>query len=69
LPAVNEVIELLDLKQISGAQAFAIGFLIRGYIISKVTYMIETFRNQVEGLKMNEKPDEFMINVKPVGTA
>ncbi|MFH0731193.1 MAG: hypothetical protein V2B19_33220 [Pseudomonadota bacterium] len=69
LPCVNKILEILDLREISDAQSFAIGFLIRGYIISKVTYMIESFRNQVEGLKMNEKPDEFMMNVKPMGTA
>jgi hypothetical protein len=69
LPCVNKIFELLDLKGINEAQSFAIGFLIRGYIISKVTYMIESFRNQVAGLKINEKPDEFMMNVKPMGTA
>lgn len=69
LPCVNKIFEILDLKEISEAQSFAIGFLIRGYIISKVTYMIESFRNQVAGLKMKENPDEFMMNVKPMGTA
>jgi hypothetical protein len=69
LPTVNKIFALLDLREISGEQSFAIGFLIRGYIISKVTYMIESFRNQVEGLKVIEKPDEFMMNVKPMGSA
>jgi hypothetical protein len=70
LPSVNKIFELLDLKGLSGSQSFAVGFLIRGYIISKITYMIESFRNQVEGVTINnQKPDEFMMNVKPLGTA
>lgn len=69
LPTINRSFELLDLKGLTGAQSFAVGFLIRGYIISKVTYMIESFRNQVEGVNIKQKPDDFMMNVKPMGTA
>lgn len=69
LPSVKKAVELLGLKELNEAQSFAIGFLIRGYIISRVTYMIESFRNRAGDLNMVEKPDAYMMSVKPLGTA
>lgn len=70
LPAVNKTKALLNLKGLRESQDFAIGFIIRGYIIAKVTYLVESLRNQVEKPPhFNGHADEFMINVKPLGTA
>lgn len=69
LPSLNKMIELLDIKGLSNPQVFAIGFLLRGLVISKITYLIESFRNQTAGINMVEKPNDYMLHVKPMGTA
>lgn len=70
LPAVDKIFEALELKDLGDAQEFAIGFLIRGYIISKVTYIVESFRNHTGGqVAYPDKKDDYMLNVKPLGTA
>lgn len=70
LPAVDKIFEALELKDLTDAQEFAIGFLIRGYIISKVTYIVESFRNHTgDQVAYPDNKDEYMLNVKPLGTA
>lgn len=40
-PVLEKILQSLELRDVSGAQKFAFGYLIRGYVISKITYMIE----------------------------
>ncbi len=54
IPVINELFDALGIRDLNGAQGFAIGFLIRGLIISKITYMIEVVRNR--GIKMTKEP-------------
>jgi hypothetical protein len=69
-PTIARIQALLDLDDLRDSQSFAIGFLIRGIIISKVAYLVESFRYRMEnGLKVNAHQDEFMMKVKPWGTA
>jgi hypothetical protein len=70
LPVVEQIQSLLDLHDLRASQSFAIGFLIRGYIISRVTHMVEVFKGRVNSpAKADEYPYEYMMNVKPLGTA
>jgi len=54
IPVINELFDALRIRDLSGAQEFAIGFIIRGLIISKITYMIEAVRNR--GIRMTKEP-------------
>jgi hypothetical protein len=47
-PVIKETFELLKLNDLDRSQEFAIGFLIRGYLIAKILYMVEMFKNQVK---------------------
>ena len=47
-PAISDILEMLELDEISDSQGFAIEYLIRGLIISKITYLIEASRNCVK---------------------
>lgn len=47
IPIIEDVFEKLDLKKISPPQKFAIGYIIRGLIISKITYMILMLKNKI----------------------
>jgi hypothetical protein len=53
-PVINRFMRLFEFENLTKAQKFAIGYLIRGLIISKITYMIEALKNQ-----KNEKDQEF----------
>ncbi len=55
IPVINELFDALRIRGLNGAQEFAIGFLIRGFIISKITYMIEAVRNRGI-IKMTKEP-------------
>lgn len=44
---VSDVVEIMDFNEISEAQRFAIEYLIRGLVISKITYLIAS--NKKEG--------------------
>ena len=43
---INDIVEILEIDMINDTQKFAIEYLIRGLIISKVTYLIEAFKNR-----------------------
>jgi hypothetical protein len=69
-PVVDKIQSLLDLHDLRESQSFAIGFLIRGLIISKVTHMVASYQGRVDyPLKAGEYSDEYMMNIKPLGTA
>jgi len=43
---IDDIIEILEIELVNDAQRFGIEYLIRGLIISKITYLIEAFRNR-----------------------
>lgn len=47
-PMISNIMEMFDLDGINRDQRFAIEYLIRGLMISKITYMIEAFKNQTK---------------------
>ncbi|MBW2078279.1 MAG: hypothetical protein JRI71_12155 [Deltaproteobacteria bacterium] len=70
VPVIRDVFESLDLKQLGGAKEFAIGFLIRGFIISKITYMIEAFKNRSnKRINSGEENTNILKDLEPLGTA
>ena len=67
---ITEIAQQLEFRELSTAQAFAIAYLIRELIISKVIYMAELARKQC----LIEYGSEDMIHnipnhVEPIGTA
>jgi hypothetical protein len=70
VPTINGIMDILELEDLHGAQSFAIGYLIRGLLISKIAYMIEAFKNQdfkENGLNNREK--ELLNQIEPLGNA
>lgn len=66
LPVIQEVFRILDLQGLSEPQRFAVDFLLRGLIINRLTYTIETARNR--GLRTTPGA-ACLENLEPVGTA
>jgi hypothetical protein len=46
LPVIQDIIRLFEIKNPTPAQEFALAYLIRGLIISKITYMIEKIKTE-----------------------
>ncbi|HPL63892.1 MAG TPA: hypothetical protein PK587_09010 [Syntrophales bacterium] len=67
-PVIRETLEVLDTANLSDSQSFAISFMIRGLIISKITYMIEALKNKMFALDVKKK-DSLIRNLEPVGRA
>lgn len=64
LPVVNRIIRTFAFENISRTQEFGLGYVVRGLIISKVTYMIETLRS--ECIKQDK---DILSRLDPVGKA
>ena len=45
-PLIRDIIEIFAFKEINEDQRFALEYLIRGLVISKITYLIESFKNR-----------------------
>ena len=43
---ITDIIQMLDLKDLNNLQEFAFEYLIRGLIISKITYLIEASKHR-----------------------
>jgi len=46
IPVIKELFAALESKDLDAPQEYAIGFLIRGLIVSKITFMIGMMKNQ-----------------------
>jgi hypothetical protein len=70
VPTIDSVMETLELEDLHGAQRFAIGYLIRGLLISKIAYMIEAFKNQdCKENGSNKKERDLLNQIEPLGNA
>jgi len=68
-PVISEIMDLLKLEELGEPQKFAIGFIIRGYIISKITYMIEMVKNQGINIAVEDKKNNILDRIEPLGNA
>ncbi|HBH87960.1 MAG TPA: hypothetical protein DDY17_10235 [Syntrophaceae bacterium] len=69
-PAIGEIRRSFKMKYLDSSQEFALNYLIRGIIISKITYMIEAFRNRLNERSMDEQSlKEALLRLKPYGSA
>ena len=69
-PVVNEIFAALKLKGLSGSQEFAVAFLIRGYIISRIIYMIEGLkRRSLNKTYLEDEGPKIIDSIEPLGNA
>ena len=61
VPMVSNIMAIFELEDINKAQRFAIEYLIRGLVTSKITYMIEASRNRAD-----ERIKRGKINAKSI---
>ncbi|HEX7534031.1 MAG TPA: hypothetical protein VF343_02155 [Syntrophales bacterium] len=69
-PVINRIFELLDIKDLDSCQEFALNYLVRGLIVSKITYMIEAFRSRLKDRTLDEQGlKDALLRFKPQGNA
>ena len=69
-PVIRELMMDLDLEEPSDAQKFAVEFMIRGLLITKITYMLELGKNM--GLACHGKDQQEkhpLTDMEPLGRA
>jgi hypothetical protein len=69
-PVINRIFELLDIRDMDSSQEFALNYLIRGLIVSKITYMVEAFRSRLKDRTPDEQGlNDALLRFKPQGNA
>lgn len=70
-PMIHEIFDTLNLDCQTASQRFAVGYMIKGLIISKITYMIEILKNRLkDDVALGEpKSERSLAYVEPIGNA
>lgn len=67
---IDGIFDLLDLKDLTSSQEYAVKYLIRDLIITKIVYMIESFRAKLDETALNEQCiKDYLKNIEPKGSA
>ena len=67
---VEELFEILDLKDLNRAQELAIGFLIRSLFIAKISYFINGVKNMViQKLHLESQDTNILSHLEWLGSA
>ena len=68
-PVIEDIFEILNFEQLTESQRFSLEYLIRGLIIAKVTYLIESFRNRsIEENKSSLNHHDLLDKIEPNGS-
>jgi len=69
-PVIEKIFNSLEIKDLNHDQEFALYYLIRGIMISKIIYMIEALRNRLHERTVEEKAlKDTLMQHKPAGHA
>ena len=67
---ISRIFELLDIRDLDSSQEFALNYIVRGLIVSKITYMIEAFRSKLKDRTLDEQSlKDALLHFKPQGNA
>ncbi len=69
-PVLEQVVTALALQQVDDAQEYAIRYIIRGYIISRIIFSVAELRHQILQRMLQAAPGEGAIqSLEPIGNA
>ncbi len=71
LPVINDIHNTLGLEDLNDSQKFAVGYMVKGLIISKISYMLEVLKNRLkENIDFSDQDEETSLaRLEPVGSA
>jgi hypothetical protein len=70
-PMIHEIFDKLNVDCHTAAQRFTIGYMIKGLIISKITYMLEVLKNRLKDdfTVQDRDGDNPLVHIEPIGNA
>ncbi len=70
-PMIHEIFDKLNVDCHTAAQRFTIGYMIKGLIISKITYMLEVLKNRLKAdfTVQDQDGDNPLFHIEPIGNA
>jgi hypothetical protein len=70
VPALRKALNILDLSHLRPAQEFALGYIIRSLIVSKIVYMIEASKRRLTEKQVEEDEQRSSLHdIEPRGWA
>jgi hypothetical protein len=70
IPVYNDLLKFFQCDELNASQEFAIGFLVRELLISKIAYMVDGIRNMAIQKMCRKEQDPYIINhIEAVGSA
>ncbi len=70
MPVIDEILRLFETRKMTPPQRNAVDYLLRGFLISKITFMIELFKNQTllsAAAEYNAR--DSLEEIEPIGSA
>ena len=70
-PALHEIFDSLNLDCRTASQRFTIGYMIKGLIISKITYMLEVLKSRLNNdfTLGDQDAENSLAAIEPIGNA
>ncbi len=69
-PQISGIFDLLELKDLTSSQEYAVKYLIRDLVITKIVYMVESFRAKLDETALNARCiEDYLKNIEPKGSA
>lgn len=69
-PIIDDAIEAFGFEKLTAAQEFALGYMVRGLIISKINLMMEMVKNQkTQPQKASTGTEDRLKHMEPIGNA
>jgi len=59
---IGDIMGILDLKEINESQQFSIEYLIKGLAVSKISYLIEAFKNKQNAESLPDEGDSSILD-------
>ena len=56
VPIKREILDRFEMDNFTGAQKFAVEYIVCGQVISRILYMVEAFRNNLRDLEAGKPP-------------
>lgn len=71
VPALDDALAVLGLEKLTASQKFAVTYLIRGLIISKIAFMVESAKNITNEINTprGDHPAYDLQYIEPLGSA
>jgi len=69
-PTIEQIHKVIGIAELNANQRFSVGYLVKGLIISKITFMLEVLKNRLpETIQLDDPEKDSLEHLEPMGTA